>query len=79
MLCSLKEIIMGRRKKKKDREKKKPETRSPANKDQSATKVQSLEEKLEPDEIGWKFHLIPLIISIIIAVIFYILIFIFVK
>ena len=36
-------------------------------------------EELEPIELGWEFHKVPLILSIVIAVIFYVLVFIFVK
>ncbi|HDS09064.1 MAG TPA: hypothetical protein ENN73_02450 [Firmicutes bacterium] len=36
-------------------------------------------EEIEPIETGWDFHKVPLIVSVVIAVIFYILVFIFVK
>ena len=36
-------------------------------------------EELEPIEVGWEFHKVPLILSVVIAVIFYVLVFIFVK
>ncbi len=36
-------------------------------------------EEIEPIETGWNFHKVPLILSVVIAVVFYILVFIFVK
>ncbi|MCK4666278.1 hypothetical protein KAU33_06000 [Candidatus Dependentiae bacterium] len=36
-------------------------------------------EEIEPIEIGWEFHKVPLILSVVIAVVFYVLVFIFVK
>ncbi|MDD3627358.1 MAG: hypothetical protein PHV06_08570 [bacterium] len=60
----------------KKRFKKQSETR-----DQSRTTETETEtfEEIEPIEVGWEFHKVPLIISVVIAVVFYVLVFIFVK
>ena len=41
--------------------------------------VAEIVEEIEPIETGWDFHKVPLILSVVIAVVFYILVFIFVK
>ena len=61
---------MGRRKKKK---RQKPDSVKDNN-----YKAREADEDFQL-ETGWKFHMVPLIISVAIAVIFYILVFIFVK
>lgn len=63
---------MGRKKRTRSKKKEKQATRDI---EQDFVDI----EEIEPMETGWEFHKIPLIISVVITIIFYICVFIFVK
>ena len=63
---------------KKKRFKAKPPQPKESKVQKSAPELEIVEE-IEPIETGWEFHKVPLILSVAIAVIFYVLVFIFVK